>query len=41
MKNLFIILLFSIALVVCSCSKGDEPQPIVCEQGGTEVTVDP
>ena len=41
MKNLSIILLFTIALVFCSCGKESDPQPVVCEQGGTEVTVDP
>jgi hypothetical protein len=41
MKNLLIILLFFVGSVLCSCGKGDDPQPIICEQGGTEVTLDP
>ena len=41
MKNILIILLFSFGLILCSCGKGEDLQPIVCEEGGTEVTVNP
>jgi len=36
MKNLLIIILFSIGIVFSSCTKSN-PQPL-CEEGGVEVT---
>ena len=36
MKNLLIIILFSIGIIFVSCSKSN-PQP-TCEEGGVEVT---
>lgn len=36
MKKIFTGLLFSLALILCSCSKNN-PQP-TCEQGGEEIT---
>ena len=36
MKNILLIILFTIGLLFTSCSKSS-PQP-TCEEGGTEVT---
>ena len=38
MKNLLIIILFSIGIIFGSCTKSN-PQPLpTCEEGGVEVT---
>jgi len=38
MKNILLILLFATGLLLSSCGKSGDPQPITCEEGGTEVT---
>jgi len=37
MRNILLILLFATGLLLTSCGKSN-PQPIPCEQDGTEVT---
>ena len=42
MRNILIIILFTTGIILTSCSKDDDPQPITnCEEGGEEVTVQP
>jgi len=37
MKNILLIILFATGLLLTSCGKSS-PQPVTCEEGGTEVT---